>query len=185
MQRQEKPELCFPDPETMLEIPFFDKVVAGLSRRLAPTIVSGQALCQEHVITGDAIDVRRFPVPVYSPKDGGAYITPGIVVSKDPENGVTDIGHYRFMVLDGKLMSFLTEPHHRLGKNLAKHKRLGLPAKGENYMAYRTVKEFPIVGDVMNKAFEQVATGQLPARDAMNAAQEQAIASLHRAGSTL
>jgi 4-hydroxy-3-polyprenylbenzoate decarboxylase/2,5-furandicarboxylate decarboxylase 1 len=108
----------------------FDKVVAGLSRRLAPTIVSGQALCQEHVITGDAIDIRRFPVPVYSPKDGGAYITPGIVVSKDPENGVTDIGHYRFMVLDGKLMSFLTEPHHRLGKNLAKHKRLGLQAKG-------------------------------------------------------
>ena len=69
-------------------------------------------------------------MPVYSPKDGGAYITPGIVVSKDPENGVTDIGHYRFMVLDGKLMSFLTEPHHRLGKNLAKHKRLGLQAKG-------------------------------------------------------
>ena len=99
----------------------FDKVVAGLSRRIAPSVVSGQALCQEHVITGDAIDIRRFPVPVYSPKDGGAYITPGIVVSKDPENGVSDIGHYRFMVLDGKLMSFLTEPHHRLGKNLAKH----------------------------------------------------------------
>jgi multiple sugar transport system substrate-binding protein len=62
---------------------------------------------------------------------------------------------------------------------------LELPAKGDNYMAYRTVKEFPIVGDVINKAFEQVATGQLPARDAMNAAQEQAIASLRRAGSTL
>ena len=88
----------------------FDKVVAGLSRRVPPSVVSGQAPCQEHVITGDAIDIRRFPVPVYSPKDGGAYITPGIVVSKDPENGVTDIGHYRFMVLDGKLMSFLTEP---------------------------------------------------------------------------
>ena len=62
---------------------------------------------------------------------------------------------------------------------------LELPAKGDNYMAYRTVKEFPIVGDVMNKAFEQVATGQLPARDAMNAAQEQAIASLRRAGTAL
>jgi len=62
---------------------------------------------------------------------------------------------------------------------------LELPAKGENYMAYRTVKEFPIVGDVINKAFEQVATGQLSARDAMNAAQEQAVANLRRAGSTL
>ena len=62
---------------------------------------------------------------------------------------------------------------------------LELPAKGDNYMAYRTVKEFPIVGDVLNKAFEQVATGQLPAKDAMNAAQEQAIAALRRAGTAL
>src|SRR5204862_1228546 len=62
---------------------------------------------------------------------------------------------------------------------------LELPARGDNYMAYRTVKEFPIVGDVMNKAFEQVATGQLTARDAMNAAQEQAIANMRRAGTNL
>ena len=59
---------------------------------------------------------------------------------------------------------------------------LELPAKGENYMAYRTVKEFPIVGDVVNKAVEQPVTGQLSPRDAMNAAQEQAVANLRRAG---
>jgi multiple sugar transport system substrate-binding protein len=62
---------------------------------------------------------------------------------------------------------------------------LELPAKGENYMAYRTVKEFPIVGDVLNKAFEQVATGQLAAPAAMNAAQEQAVANMRRAGTAL
>ncbi|MDB5514579.1 MAG: transporter substrate-binding protein, partial [Tardiphaga sp.] len=62
---------------------------------------------------------------------------------------------------------------------------LELPAKGENYMAYRTAKEFPVVGDVINKAVEQTVTGQLPARDAMNAAQEQAVANLRRSGSTL
>ena len=62
---------------------------------------------------------------------------------------------------------------------------LELPAKGDNYMAYRTSKEFPIVGDILNKSFEQVATGQLPAKDAMNAAQDQAIAALRRAGTKL
>jgi len=62
---------------------------------------------------------------------------------------------------------------------------LELPAKGDNYMAYRTVKEFPIVGDVLNKAFEQVATGQFAAHDALNAAQDQAVANLRRAGSKL
>jgi multiple sugar transport system substrate-binding protein len=55
------------------------------------------------------------------------------------------------------------------------------PAQGENYMAYRTVKEFPIVGDAVNKAVEQVATGQLAARDAMNKAQQQAVANLRTA----
>src|SRR5260370_413128 len=62
---------------------------------------------------------------------------------------------------------------------------LELPAKGENYMAYRTVKEFPIVGDVINKAVDQVVTGQLSGHDAMNAAQEQAIANLRRSGTAL
>ena len=62
---------------------------------------------------------------------------------------------------------------------------LELPAKGENYMAYRTVKEFPVVGDVINKAVEQVVTGQLTGAAAMNAAQEQAVANLRRSGTAL
>ncbi len=56
------------------------------------------------------------------------------------------------------------------------------PAKTENYMAYRTVKEFPLMADILNKAVEQVASGQLEAQAAMDAAQEQAISSLRRAG---
>jgi multiple sugar transport system substrate-binding protein len=59
---------------------------------------------------------------------------------------------------------------------------LELPAKGKNYMAYRTVKEFPVVGDAINKAVGQVATGELSARDAMDAAQQQAVANLRTAG---
>jgi multiple sugar transport system substrate-binding protein len=62
---------------------------------------------------------------------------------------------------------------------------LELPAKGENYMVYRTVKEFPIVGDVINKAVEQTVTGQLTASAALAAAQDQAVANLRRAGSAL
>jgi 3-polyprenyl-4-hydroxybenzoate decarboxylase and related decarboxylases len=64
-------------------------------------------------------------VPTYSPQDGGPYITPGIVVSKDPETGIPDIGHYRFLILGKDTVSFSAQPFHRFGKHLAKHKRLG------------------------------------------------------------
>jgi multiple sugar transport system substrate-binding protein len=62
---------------------------------------------------------------------------------------------------------------------------LDLPDRSENYMAYRTVKEFSFVGGAINRAVEMVASSQLSGRDAMNAAQEQAIAALRQAESTL
>ena len=49
----------------------FEKVLSGLDKPIAPVMVSGKAPCQEVVLTGDAIDIGRFPIPTYSPKDGG------------------------------------------------------------------------------------------------------------------
>jgi multiple sugar transport system substrate-binding protein len=56
------------------------------------------------------------------------------------------------------------------------------PAVGRNYMAYRTVKEFPLMGDVVNKAVERVVSGQMPAAESMRMAQEAALSSLRRSG---
>jgi 2,5-furandicarboxylate decarboxylase 1 len=95
----------------------FDKVMTGLDNPIAPTMFSGKAPCQDEVITGDDIDLRRWPVPTYSPKDGGPYITPGIVVSEDPETGIPDIGHYRFLILGKDTVSFSAQPFHRFGKH--------------------------------------------------------------------
>ncbi|MCC6781077.1 MAG: UbiD family decarboxylase [Hyphomicrobiales bacterium] len=103
-----------------------DKLQHALNNPIAATLVSGSAPCQEEVLTGAAIDINRFPVPQYSPKDGGRYITPGIVVSKDPETGVPDIGHYRFLVLSGDTLSYDAQPFHRFGKNISKCQRMGV-----------------------------------------------------------
>ena len=107
----------------------FDKVLHGLDNPIAPVAFKGAAPCQEEIITGDAIDIRDWPIPQYSPKDGGRYITPGIVVSVDPETGVPDIGHYRFLVLGKDTFSYSAQPFHRFGKNLAKCKKLGIVPK--------------------------------------------------------
>lgn len=102
----------------------FDFVLEGLKKPIPPKVVA-TAPAQENVIKADAVDLSKLPIPKYSPDDGGAYITPGIVVSKDPETGVYDIGNYRFQVIDNKTLSFLAQPNHRFGKNLAKAKEKG------------------------------------------------------------
>ena len=122
---REKALLAFEADEDTI----FDKVLHGLDNPIAPTFARNGAPCHEEIIEGEAIDIRNFPVPQYSPKDGGPYITPGIVVSEDPETGVPDVGHYRFLILGKDTFSFSAQPFHRFGKNLAKCKRLGIVPK--------------------------------------------------------
>ena len=111
------------DEKTILQ-----KVLDGLDNPIKPVVTSGGASCHE-VILDDDFDLMRFPIPTYSPKDGGPYITPGIVVSKDPETGIPDIGHYRFLILGKDTFSFSAQPNHRFGKNLAKCQKMGVTPK--------------------------------------------------------
>ncbi|HEY4261208.1 MAG TPA: UbiD family decarboxylase, partial [Schlesneria sp.] len=102
----------------------FERILAGLARRIAPVVVE-DAPVHENILSGDAIDLTQLPVPRYSPDDGGPYITPGLVVSKDPETGIPDIGHYRFEVIDKTTLSYMAQPNHRFGKHIAKARRRG------------------------------------------------------------
>jgi 4-hydroxy-3-polyprenylbenzoate decarboxylase/2,5-furandicarboxylate decarboxylase 1 len=107
-----------------------EKILHGLDHPIAPTVVAHSAPVHDVVLTGDDIDITRFPIPTYSPHDGGAYITPGIVVSKDPLTGVPDIGHYRFMLIDRTTLSFFAQPFHRFGKNIIKSVAAGKLQQG-------------------------------------------------------
>lgn len=99
-------------------------ILNGLAHRIPPVVIE-DAPVHENVVLADDIDLSTLPVPKYSPDDGGPYITPGLVVSRDPETGVPDIGHYRFEIIDKQALSFLALPNHRFGKNLAKAVALG------------------------------------------------------------
>lgn len=104
----------------------FRKIVDGLANPIPPRAALGSAPTQEVVITGSQIDLGALPIPTYSPDDGGPFITPGIVVSRDPETGVPDIGHYRFQTMGRDTMSFLAQPFHRFGKHIVKARKLGM-----------------------------------------------------------
>ncbi len=102
----------------------FGDIVNRLKTRIPPVYVDDGPV-HENVILGDDIDLSMLPVPRYSPDDGGPYITPGIVVSHDPETGVPDIGHYRCEIIDSKTMTLMAIPNHRFAKNQAKALAMG------------------------------------------------------------
>ena len=107
------------------EAEVFEKIVTGLANPISPATIAGAAPAHDVVLTGTDADLTKLPIPTYSPDDGGPFITPGIVVSRDPETGIPDIGHYRFQILNAGEMSFLAQPFHRFGKHIVKARRLG------------------------------------------------------------
>lgn len=107
------------------EADVFEKILAGLDRRIAPEFATRPAPAHDVVARGGDVDLATVPIPRYSPEDGGPFITPGIVCSHDPQTGVPDIGHYRFQILGRSEMSFLAQPFHRFGKHIVKARAMG------------------------------------------------------------
>jgi 4-hydroxy-3-polyprenylbenzoate decarboxylase len=56
--------------------------------------------CQDVVLRGDDVDLGRLPVLTTWPKDGGPFITLPLVITRDPESGVRNVGCYRMLVRD-------------------------------------------------------------------------------------
>ena len=59
-----------------------------------------KAPCQEVVLTGDEVDLTKFPVLTCWPGDGGPFVTLPMVATVDPVSGITNLGMYRVQVFD-------------------------------------------------------------------------------------
>jgi 4-hydroxy-3-polyprenylbenzoate decarboxylase len=83
-----------------------------LGRKMAPKEVSpATAICNQNVVTGEAIDIRTFPAQRMWPLDGGRYLGTGdAVVTKDPETGRINVGTYRMMIKGPREVGVYTSP---------------------------------------------------------------------------
>ena len=73
------------------------------------TVRSGP--CQEVVLTGDQVDLERFPILKCWPEDGGRTITLPLVVTRDPVTGTRNVGTYRMEVYDGRTTGMHWQTH--------------------------------------------------------------------------
>jgi 4-hydroxy-3-polyprenylbenzoate decarboxylase len=76
---------------------------------------------------GDDVDLLRFPVPKWYPRDGGKFITLGVVITKDPETGWVNMGIYRMMIHDKKSTGMFITPAQHIGYHFAKYRKLNKP----------------------------------------------------------
>jgi len=83
-----------------------------MKRRIAPASVAAKdAPVNQNVVTGDAVDVTRFPAPKMWPLDGGRYLGTGdSVITMNPEDGRINLGTYRQMVQGPKQVGFYASP---------------------------------------------------------------------------
>ena len=78
-------------PESELGVRF----PQGIQKMVDPVTVE-EAPCQEVVKTGDNVDLTELPIPFLGERDGGAFISAGVLLARDDE-GVVNAGVYRLM----------------------------------------------------------------------------------------
>jgi 4-hydroxy-3-polyprenylbenzoate decarboxylase len=103
--------LGFPDHLSKQELSqaFFEHYVKKQAR-IAPVFVDNGAVF-ENILTGDDIDVTKFPAPIWHVHDGGRYIGTGCFsVTMDPDERWINAGCYRAMIQDRKSVGLLIVP---------------------------------------------------------------------------
>ena len=79
--------------------------------KFPPRLKSGTPACQEVVWQGDDINLDKLPLLTCWPEDGGPYFTMTMVISKDPQRGIRNVGMYRVQQLDQRSVAMHWQRH--------------------------------------------------------------------------
>ena len=74
---------------------------AEYSRRMKSPVqekVVKESPAREKVLTGEQVDILQFPILTHFQEDPAPYLTAGLILSADPDTGVTSLGYHRLMV---------------------------------------------------------------------------------------
>ncbi len=96
-------------------------------KRIAPATVSTGPV-KEIKWTGADVDLHKLPIVTHAGKDVGAYVTIGVQVGKDPDNGARNLSIHRMLLLGKDRLSLWAPPDHHLGRMIlkAEEKKRGL-----------------------------------------------------------
>jgi UbiD family decarboxylase len=79
-------------------------------QHIPPVVVEDGPIFQ-NMLTSDAVDINKFPTPIWHANDGGRYIGTGCYsVTMDPDERWINVGCYRAMIQDQRSVSLLIVP---------------------------------------------------------------------------
>lgn len=83
----------------------------------------------ENVITGDDVNLFKFPAPQWNELDGGRFLGTGTAtITRDPEDGWANLGTYRNQIMAPNLLGILANPGKHGRIHIDKYHRQGKPA---------------------------------------------------------
>ncbi|MBW2344948.1 MAG: phenylphosphate carboxylase subunit beta [Deltaproteobacteria bacterium] len=97
------------------------------SRKIPPKLLD-TGPCKENKMVGDEIDLFKFPVPRFFPRDGGRYFgTAHAVITKDPDSDWVNVGTYRLQLMEKNILGtqFIKGKHADI--MLKKYQAMGKP----------------------------------------------------------
>ena len=132
-----------------------------------PAVKSGKGECQEIVMREP--DITKLPVITCWPKDGGPFVTLPVIHTKDPNNGIRNVGMYRMQVFGPTLTGMHWHKHKVSAKHFNEYKKLNkrMPVAvalgGDPVYAYsataplpENVDEYMLAGFLRKKKVELV-----------------------------
>lgn len=95
-------------------------------KRVKPKLVSTGPV-KEIIIKGNDVDLTKLPIPIYSEKDGGPFLTSGVEIAKHPETGEGNVSIHRRMLLGKDRTALLAQPMQHLGAMIVEAAKKGQP----------------------------------------------------------
>ena len=87
-----------------------------------PKVVSGRGACQEVVMATPDLD--KIPILKCWPQDGGRFVTLPAIHTKDPNNGIRNIGMYRMQVFTPTMTGMHWHKHKVSARHFNEYKKL-------------------------------------------------------------
>lgn len=102
------------------------KITKAIDNPIKPKIVDGGPV-KDAVVLENINLLKMFPIPIHAEKDGGPFISAGVVIGKDPETGRRNLSYHRMQVKGPARLGIHNDPWRHLGEFYRKVEVKGKP----------------------------------------------------------